>query len=126
MKNNKLLVIATDRMPESAIADYALRWSIETLFGMFKSRGFCLEETNMREAERLKKLFALLTIALCWAVKVGRWLNDAKPLVIKAHGRLAKSLFRYGLDWLSHICLNLAQPQQQQDFHIAIRLLSCT
>ena len=44
---------------------------ISMFFGMFKSRGFCLEETGMREAERLKKLFALLTLALCWAVKVG-------------------------------------------------------
>lgn len=30
MNNNKLLVVATDRAPETAIADYALRWSIET------------------------------------------------------------------------------------------------
>ena len=126
MNNNKLLVVATDQAPETAIADYALRWSIETLFGMFKSRGFCLEETSMREAERLKKLFALLTLALCWAVKVGQWLNEVKPLVVKAHGRLAKSVFRYGFDYLRHLCSNLAQPQQQQDFHLALSFLSCT
>ena len=126
MNNNKLLVVATDQAPETAIADYALRWSIETLFGMFKSRGFCLEETSMREAERLKKLFALLTLALCWAVKVGQWLNDVKPLVVKAHGRLAKSVFRYGFDHLRHLCSNLAQPQKQRDFQLVLRFLSCT
>ena len=126
MSNHKLLVIATDQAPKTAIADYALRWSIETLFGMFKSRGFCLEETNMRDYQRLKKLFALLTLSLCWAVKVGQWLNEVKPLVLKAHGRLAKSIFRYGFDHLRHICLNLAQPQQQLDFQLAIRFLSCT
>ncbi|MEM8501911.1 MAG: IS4 family transposase [Cyanobacteria bacterium P01_D01_bin.1] len=126
MNNNKLLVVATDQAPETAIADYALRWSIETLFGMFKSRGFCLEETSMREAERLKKLFALLTIALCWAVKVGQWLNNVKPLVLKAHGRLSKSVFRYGFDHIRHICSNLSQPQQQQDFQGLLRFLSCT
>lgn len=126
MSNGKLLVVATDQAPETAIADYALRWSIETLFGMFKSRGFCLEETSMKEPERLKKLFALLTLALCWAVKVGQWLQEAKPLVLKAHGRLAKSVFRYGFDYLSHILLNLHQSQQQQDFQLAIRFLSCT
>ena len=101
-------------------------WPIETLFGMFKSRGFCLEETSMREAERLKKLFALLTIALCWAVKVGQWLNEVKPLSIKAHGRLAKSIFRYGFDHLRHIFSNLAQLQQQQDFQMVLLFLSCT
>ena len=126
MSDNNLLVVATDQAPETAIADYALRWSIETLFGMFKSRGFCLEETSMREAERLKKLFALLTLALCWAVKVGQWLNEAKPLKLKAHGRLAKSIFRYGFDHLRHIVMNLAQPQQQIAFQRAINFLSCT
>ena len=126
MSHNKLLVVATDQAPETAIADYALRWSIETLFGMFKSRGFCLEETSMREAERLKKLFALLTVALCWAVKVGQWLNEVKPLSIKAHGRLAKSIFRYGFDHLRHIFSNLAQPQQQQYFQMVLQFLSCT
>lgn len=126
MSDNKLLVIATDQAPDTAIADYALRWSIETLFGMFKSRGFCLEETSMRDAERLKKLFALLTLALCWAVKVGQWLNEAKPLTVKGHGRLAKSVFRYGFDYLRHILLNLTQPQQQKDFQLVIRFLSCT
>ena len=126
MPNDKLLVVATDQAPATAISDYALRWSIETLFGMFKSRGFRLEETSMREAERLKKLFALLTIALCWAVKAGQWLHSVKPLVLKAHGRLAKSVFRYGVDYLQHIFLNLSQPQQQLDFQQAIQLLSCT
>ena len=126
LEDNSLLVVATDQAPETAIADYALRWSIETLFGIYKSRGFCLEETGMRDLERLKKLFALLTIALCWAVKIGQWLNESQPLTIKAHGRLAKSIFRYGFDHLRHVVLNLAQPQQQQDFQEAIRFLSCT
>ena len=126
LEDNSLLIVATDKAPETAIADYALRWSIETLFGIYKSRGFCLEETGMRDWERLKKLFALLTIALCWAVKVGQWLNDSKPLTIKAHGRLVKSIFRYSFDYLRHVVLNLAQPQQQQYFQEVISFLSCT
>ena len=126
LEDGQLLIVATDQAPETAIVDYALRWSIETLFGIFKSRGFCLEETGLREPERLKKLFALLTLALCWAVLVGQWLNELKPLSVKNHGRLAKSLFRYGFDHLKHIVSNLAQPQQQQDFHRVLQFLSCT
>ena len=80
----------------------------------------------MRDLERLKKLFALLTIALCWAIKVGQWLNECKPLAIKAHSRLAKSIFRYGFDHLRHILLNLTQSQQRQDFQKVIVFLSCT
>jgi hypothetical protein len=91
---------------------------------MFKSRGFCLEETGVRESERLKKFFALLTLALCWAVLIGQWLHECKPLAIQAHDRLAKNIFRYGFDHLRHSCLNFAQPQQQRDFQLAIRFYS--
>ena len=126
LANGKLLIVATDQAPETAIADYALRWSIENLFGMFKSRGFCLEETALREPERLKKLFALLTLALCWAVLIGQWLNQLKPLKLKNHGRLAKSVFRYGFDYIKRIVSNLGQSQQQNDFHTSINFLSCT
>ena len=35
-----LIVIAPDSCP-TAISDYGKRWGIETLFGMFKTRGFC-------------------------------------------------------------------------------------
>ncbi|MBE9046998.1 hypothetical protein IQ255_21780 [Pleurocapsales cyanobacterium LEGE 10410] len=38
-----LIVISPDFLPQ-VISDYGQRWGIETLFGMFKTRGFCLEE----------------------------------------------------------------------------------
>lgn len=38
---------------------------IETWFGIFKSRGFNLEDTHLQDSERLSRLLALLTIALC-------------------------------------------------------------
>lgn len=126
LPDGKLLIVATDQSPETAIADYALRWSIETLFGAFKSRGFCLEETQLRDPERLNKLLALLTLALCWAVLVGNWLNQRKPLAIKKHGRLEKSLFCYGFDRIRHILSNLSQPQQQSGFQEIIDFLSRT
>jgi hypothetical protein len=61
-----------------------------------KSRGFCLEETHVTERERLEKLLALMTVAFCWAYLAGEWLARAKPIKIKKHGRVAKSLFRHG------------------------------
>ena len=53
------------------VRDYALRWGIETLEGIFKTRGFCLESTHFTDPERLRKLFALLTLALVWSLKTG-------------------------------------------------------
>lgn len=104
-----MLLVVTPTSPSSAITDYAARWGIETLFGIFKTRGFCLESTHFTDSERLSKLLALLTIALCWAFRTGQWLHEIKPLKLKKHGRKAKSIFRYGFDHLRRIVLNLEQ-----------------
>lgn len=86
---------------------------IETLFGIFKTRGFCLESTHLSEPERLSKLLALLSLALCWVFLTGEWLQQLKPISIKKHGRKAKSIFRYGFDHLRNIVLNLEQKMDQ-------------
>jgi hypothetical protein len=119
-----LVVISPDIEDETLIADYAARWGIETLFGIFKSRGFCLESTHFNDDERLSKLFALLTLALCWTMQTGLWLHQLKPIKIKKHGRRAKSLFRYGFDHLRQILLHL--ESKTSEFDEVLKLLSCT
>lgn len=118
------MVLATQSAPKSAITDYAKRWSIETLFGIFKTRGFCLESTHLVDSERLSKRLALLSLALCWVMLIGEWLQQLKPLTIKKHGRRAKSVFRYGFDHLRNIVLNL--EQKLNDFWNVLQFLSCT
>lgn len=107
--DGKLLIVATAHAPKTAIADCAHRWGIETLFCIFKTRGFCLKSTHLQDLERLSKLFALLTLALCWAFRTGEWLHQLKPLQVKTHGRRMKDIFRYGFDHLRGIVLNLDQ-----------------
>ncbi len=124
LENGKLLIVVTNRQASRAIADYGKRWSIETLFGCFKSRGFCLEATHLFDAERLSRLIGLLTIGLCWAFKSGEWLAEQQPIEIKRHGRKAKSIFRYGLDHLRRIMLNL--EERQTELLQALHLLSST
>jgi hypothetical protein len=126
LASGEYLIVAAPNYAAKAIEDYAKRWEIETLFGCLKSRGFRLEETHVTEPERLKKLIALLAIAFCWAIVVGEWLNEHKPLKMKKHGRLAKSIFRYGLDHLRRILCNLSDYSQRIAFHRVIQLLSCT
>ena len=60
--DGELMIIVTQRMVEAAIVDYGKRWGIEPLFGILKSRGFNLEETYLKEIERLSKLVALLRL----------------------------------------------------------------
>jgi hypothetical protein len=124
LADGELLVVATQSAPKSAIADYAKRWGIETLFGMFKTRGFCLESTHLTDPERLSKLLAVLSLALCWAILIGEWLHQHKPLTVKKHGRKEKSIFRYGLDHLRNIVLNL--EQKANEFEEVLKFLSCT
>jgi len=117
-------VVVTSNSVETAIADYAKRWEIETLFGCLKRRGFELESTHFIDTVRLSKLLAVLTLALCWAHRTGEWLAQIKPLKFKKHGRKAKSVFRYGFDYLRQIMLNLCQ--RQAEFRNALVFLSCT
>lgn len=122
LDDGKLLIVITPEPCSSAISDYGKRWGIETLFGMFKTRGFCLESTHFRDYERLSKLLALMTLALCWAVKNGEWLHQLNPIQIKKHGRRAKSIFRYGLDHLRSIVTDL--DLKQDEFLFSLQFLS--
>jgi Transposase DDE domain len=126
LASGEYLILVAPQYAATAIADYAQRWEIETLFGCLKSRGFRLEETHVIEPERLKKLIALLALAFCWAHVVGEWLSRQKALKTKKHGRLAKSIFRYGLNHLRRILCNLADRFQQIAFRQVTQLLSCT
>lgn len=105
--DGELLIVATNELPENAIKIYGLRWEIETLFGCLKGRGFNFEDTHVTHLERIKKIFVLLAIAFCWAHKTGEWQHEVKPIKIKKHGRLAISLFRYGLDYIINAILKV-------------------
>lgn len=124
LKDGSLLVVATDHAPNTALSDYGHRWAIETLFGCLKTRGFCLEATHLKDRDRLKKLIALLTLAFCWAHRVGEWCVEQQPIKIKKHGRKAKSIFRTGFDLLRQILLNL--HNQHQQYLQVLKVLSCT
>jgi hypothetical protein len=126
LSSGEYLIVVGSSYGASAIEDYAKRWEIETLFGCLKSRGFQLEETHVIEPERLKKLLALLALAFCWAHIVGEWLSQQQALQTKKHGRLAKSIFRYGLNHLRRILCNLSDRFQQIAFQRVTQLLSCT
>lgn len=124
LDDGELLIIVSSDSPRTSICDYSKRWGIETLFGMFKTRGFCLESTHFTDSQRLSKLLALMSLALCWAIKTGEWLHQSRPIKIKKHGRLAKSIFRHGLDYLRSIVMDL--DLKHEEFCHSLHFLSCT
>lgn len=129
MTDGTLVIIATQENPETVLDDYKERWEIETLFGCLKTRGFRFESTHMTDPDRVKKLVAYLSIAFCLAHIIGEWLNEQKPIKIKKHNRLAKSIFRYGLDYLRSCLLNESNKQKIRSFGIAmkqvIKIMNC-
>jgi hypothetical protein len=108
LTDGELLIVATDKSGDDAIETYAARWQIETLFACLKGRGFKLEDTHVTNRLRIKRLLVVAVIAFCWAHRTGEWQNDkVKPIKVKKHHRLAKSIFRVGLDFIRDTLLNV-------------------
>jgi Transposase DDE domain len=67
-------IIAMSEKPSYlATLDYAARWGIEPMFSDFKSRGFGVEDTQIRYADRLDRLLLVMALALYQAVSTGLW-----------------------------------------------------
>ena len=121
LESGELLSLATDKKPKTALARYRARWKIETLFAALKTRGFDLEATHITKPEKLALLVGVLAITAALAYKTGLWATKLKPTAIKKHGRLAKSIFRRGLETLKKL---LANPDTSQIKNIFVGLLS--
>ncbi len=122
---DNVLIISSEQSGKILI-EYGERWKIETLFGVLKTRGFRLEDTHLTETERVSKLLSLLTIAVSWAILAGELESQAKPLKIKKHGNLEKSIFRLGFESLRNcFCQITTNTRQKQRFQQLTLLLSC-
>ncbi|WP_309570122.1 transposase [Deinococcus sp.] len=97
-----LVIIATDFSVWDTLTPYRLRWSAECTFGSLKSRGFDLERTGITQAERLERLFGLVTLAWLSCLRLGVWLADVKPIKVLKHGRKAVSFVQHGCERLQN------------------------
>ena len=56
---------------------------------------------------RIKRLLVVVAIAFCWAHRTGEWQHEhVKAIKVKKHLRLAKSIFRVGLDYIRETLLS--------------------
>ena len=67
--------------------DYSARWGIEPMFADFKSRGFGLEQSQLRTPERLARLLLVMSLALYFAVSTGLWDAATNPTVDEKKAR---------------------------------------
>jgi hypothetical protein len=126
LESKELLILVSNRKAKLALMFYKRRWQIELLFAAMKTTGFDLEATHLTSNQKLTKLLCFVSLALVWAHSVGEWLHNSnlKPLLTKQHGRLAKTFFRHGLDYLrSLLCNPLADRRK---LLLCVNLLSCT
>lgn len=83
---------------------YRRRWGIEACFQAFKSRGFDLESTHLKDLAKLKKLVALVSIAYGMCVRLGSHYDEqVKKIKVKKHGYKANSFFRHGLNLMREL-----------------------
>ena len=71
LASGELLALACSGSARHALARYRQRWTIETMFGNLKTKGFALEATHLTDPKKLCTLLALLAFALALTVKTG-------------------------------------------------------
>jgi len=103
---DSVIVISSEKS-RSILLDYKRRWAIETLFQNLKGRGFEVERTHLRSAERIDRLFGVLSLAVAWAMKTGEMQSRLEPLKLKKNGRPPKSLFRLGCEIIQEFLMEV-------------------
>ncbi len=101
-RSEYLFTISNRFIGKTMLKMYAERWSIEQMFSHWKKRGFDFESTHITHSKALLGLINLIALAYLIAHQWGMRLHEQKAIQKKAHGYLAKSIFRYGLDDLRH------------------------
>lgn len=123
LKTGELLALACSGNPHKALEDYRRRWTIETMFGNLKTKGFNMEDTHLTDRDKLATLCAVLALSVALVVKTGVAAARIKPIPIKKHGRKALSLFALGLHTLRKI-FAVSSSSLQQLFLFLHQLLS--
>lgn len=102
-KSGELLFLFGTFAPKTLPKYYERRWTIETIFQDFKGRGFNLENTHLRDAQKLKKLIACVSLAYNLCKNIGVYKHKKKRILIKKHGRKKNSFFRTGLNYIRNL-----------------------
>jgi hypothetical protein len=99
-----LYLITTLELAEEACHWYRRRYRIETLFSDKKSRGFHVDKSHLSNPMRLARLLIATSLAYIWMVYLGiSVVQNNQTDLIDRTDRTDKSLFRLGLDWLTHL-----------------------
>jgi len=119
-RTNELYVVSNRFKSVKALNAYKKRWGIEVVFGHFKKKGLNLEDTHLREADKIDRLIAICTLSFFYSFGWGMILKKQSPNSKKIH---RKSHFRLGLEAFARL-LNTPDPILHQDLVLWIKSLS--
>jgi len=116
-EHNEFVFLVSNQPHKNPFIIYKRRWFIETMFNKFKTGGFNLESTHLRNPIRLQNLFQLVALAFTCCCKLGHAVNEKiTPIKIKTFGsKLDKakqqqrpqfSLFKLGFELLKNFFNN--------------------
>lgn len=90
-------IIAMNCTPtKETIMDYSMRWSIESMFSDFKTRGFNISNSKIIISERLERLLLVMAMAMYCAISFGMLEKKETDLI---------SLKKGFENWLDLLCL---------------------
>lgn len=107
---------------------YRRRFKIETLFADAKSRGFGLDKSGIRHAERMERFVIAVFLAYIWMIYLGALvIQDRNLALIARTDRFMHSLFQLGRLYLDrileegwHIPVSVQLPDPRSFVHVVL------
>ena len=105
--DNTLYLLSNFELSYTFAFYYRKRWSIETLFGDIKSRGFNIHKSKLTDAQRVAKLLIIICLAYILIFKLGNQEQNS-PLISKVtrKDRMDLSIFTIGKKLVKHCIKN--------------------
>lgn len=119
-------IVISDKASTEALKIYRQRWSIENMFGAFKTRGFNFEDTHLYHLHKIEKLIFLISIAYIWSILTSLWLDSTVKIRNNKLGRKTISYFKRGLNYLINMITQILWGNYHDDYTEVFKLLSCT
>ena len=99
-----LIVISDRRAGKGRIADYRLRWRVESTFQDGESRGWDWESSHVRALDRVNRLLLVLFLLLWWLAHLAATcIHHGKRARYDRADRRDKGIFRIGRLYLFDI-----------------------
>lgn len=128
MKSSKdHCIVVSSKSNLNSLEKYQNRWTIENMFGAFKTRGFNFEVTHMTKLERIK-INSTSKYCICMVYthrNMDKWINKNQDYEA---WKKRKSVFRCGFDYLTVFSKKLLSGNIYNDleFNEVNKILSCT